>query len=591
MTADSNTELVEQGRSRFCLQLFPEASQWATPVVIALAVISVLYGALLAIGQTDVMRLIAYTSISHFGFIVLGIFAMTSTGFAGSTLYMVNHGFTTAALFLIAAMMVSRRGSKRISDFGGWQRVTPVLAGSFLVAGLSGLALPGLGAFVAEFLTLVGTFQRYPIPAVIATFGIILAALYILLMYKRMATGPVPESAAGTRDLGSREKWVVAPAHRPVPRPRLLPEAGPRHDQPGGVDHPRLHGSRRPGAHRPRQRGRGREVSAIAVSRAARAVRRGDAQLRRAPAAPHRLRVRPHRGARRGLRPPGDPVSRSRSPSPSSGWSARFLAVVLVAVNNQTSTAGLASGTGVKGSVVIDGPALFLQGAVLVLSFMGVLTMAERLGGVGSDAFTPMGAATPGSGQEALAVRAGLATSEVFPLALFSIGGMMLFLAAGDLITMFVALEVLSLPLYILVGLARRRRLLSQEASLKYFLLGSFSSAFFLFGTALLFGYSGSVYLSDIADAITNGQSMMNGLLVPGVAARGGRPAVQDRRSAVPRVGPGRLRGRTRPRSPGGWRPRRSSRRSARSCAWSTSASPATGGTGRRPSPSSRSSR
>jgi NADH-quinone oxidoreductase subunit N len=194
-----------------------------------------------------------------------------------------------------------------------------------------------------------------------------------------------------------------------------------------------------------------------------------------------------------------------------------FLAVVLVAVNNQTSTAGLASGTGVKGSVVIDGPALFLQGAIIVLSLMSVLTMAERLGGVGSDAFTPMGAATPGSGQEALAVRAGLATSEVFPLALFSVGGMMLFPAAGDLITMFVALEVLSLPLYILVGLSRRRRLLSQEASLKYFLLGSFSSAFFLFGTALLFGYSGSVYLSDIADAIGTGQSMMNGLLVPGV--------------------------------------------------------------------------
>ena len=199
------------GMIRFCLQLFPEASQWATPVVITLAVISVLYGALLAIGQTDIMRLIAYTSISHFGFIVLGIFAMTSTGFAGSTLYMVNHGFTTAALFLIAAMMVSRRGSKRIADFGGWQRVTPVLAGSFLVAGLSGLALPGLGAFVAEFLTLVGTFQRYPVAAVIATVGIILAALYILLTYKRMATGPAPESAVGTLDLGARERWVVAP--------------------------------------------------------------------------------------------------------------------------------------------------------------------------------------------------------------------------------------------------------------------------------------------------------------------------------------------------------------------------------------------
>ena len=199
------------GMIRFCLQLFPEASQWATPVVIALAVLSVLYGALLAVGQGDVMRLIAYTSVSHFGFIVLGIFAMTTTGFAGSTLYMVNHGFTTAALFLFAGMMVVRRGSKRIADFGGWQRVTPLLAGSFLVAGLSGLALPGLGAFVAEFLTLAGTFQRYPVPATLATIGIIFAALYILLMYKRMATGPVPESANGTRDLGGRERWVVAP--------------------------------------------------------------------------------------------------------------------------------------------------------------------------------------------------------------------------------------------------------------------------------------------------------------------------------------------------------------------------------------------
>jgi NADH-quinone oxidoreductase subunit M len=199
------------GMIRFCLQLFPEASHWATPVVIALAVISVLYGALLAIGQTDIMRLIAYTSISHFGFIVLGIFAMTSTGFAGSTLYMVNHGFTTAGLFLAAGMMVSRRGSKRIDDFGGWQKLTPVLAGSFLVAGLSGLALPGLGAFVAEFLTLVGTFQRYPVPAVLATLGIILAALYILVTYKRMAHGPLSESTAGTRDIGAREKWVVGP--------------------------------------------------------------------------------------------------------------------------------------------------------------------------------------------------------------------------------------------------------------------------------------------------------------------------------------------------------------------------------------------
>ncbi|HEY7721496.1 MAG TPA: NADH-quinone oxidoreductase subunit M [Pedococcus sp.] len=199
------------GMIRFCLQLFPEASQWATPVVIVLAVISVLYGALLAIGQTDIMRLIAYTSVSHFGFIVLGIFALTTVGGAGSTLYMLNHGFATAALFLVGAMLVARRGSKRIPDFGGWQRVTPGLAGVFLVAGLSGLALPGLASFVSEFLVLLGTFQRYPVAAIIATTGIVLAALYILLMYKRMMTGPKPELTEPVHDWNLREKLVVAP--------------------------------------------------------------------------------------------------------------------------------------------------------------------------------------------------------------------------------------------------------------------------------------------------------------------------------------------------------------------------------------------
>jgi len=199
------------GMIRFCLQLFPEASKWATPVVIALAVISVLYGALLAIGQTDIMRLVAYTSISHFGFIVLGIFAFTTTAGAGSTLYMLNHGFSTAGLFLFAAMLISRRGSKRIPDFGGWQRVTPALGGIWLVAGLSGLALPGLGSFLSEFLVLVGTFQRHQVAAVLATAGMILAALYILLMYKRMMTGPRPVFAAPVPDLTVREKWVAGP--------------------------------------------------------------------------------------------------------------------------------------------------------------------------------------------------------------------------------------------------------------------------------------------------------------------------------------------------------------------------------------------
>jgi NADH-quinone oxidoreductase subunit M len=199
------------GMIRFCLPLFPEASKWATPAVITLAVIGILYGALLAIGQTDLKRLIAYTSISHFGFIVLGIFAMTSQGQSGSTLYMVNHGFSTAALFLIAGFLISRRGSRLVSDFGGVQRVAPMLAGTFLVAGLSSLALPGLSSFVSEFLVLVGTYSRYQVAAVVGTGGIILASLYILLMYQRTMTGEPNEHTAKLPDLNVREAWVVAP--------------------------------------------------------------------------------------------------------------------------------------------------------------------------------------------------------------------------------------------------------------------------------------------------------------------------------------------------------------------------------------------
>jgi NADH-quinone oxidoreductase subunit M len=199
------------GMLTLCLPLFPEASKWAAPVILALAVVSVLYGALLAIGQTDLKRLIAYTSISHFGFIVLGIFAMTSTGQAGSTLYMVNHGFSTAALFLVAGMLIARRGSQRIDDYGGLQRSTPMLAAGFLLAGLSSLALPGLSSFISEFLVLAGTFTRYPAAAVLATLGIVLAALYILLTYQKMFTGPAKEYAAGWTDLNVREAWVIAP--------------------------------------------------------------------------------------------------------------------------------------------------------------------------------------------------------------------------------------------------------------------------------------------------------------------------------------------------------------------------------------------
>jgi NADH-quinone oxidoreductase subunit M len=196
---------------RYCLQLFPDASTWATPVILVLSLISIVYGALLAVGQRDIKRLVAYASISHFGFIILGIFAMTSQGQSGAALYMVNHGVSTAAWLLVAGFLISRRGSRLITDFGGVQKVAPLLAGTFLIGSLAILSLPGLGPFVSEFLVLVGTFSRYPVLGVIATFAIVLAALYVLVLYQRTMTGPVKSGIESMKDLRLRELVVVGP--------------------------------------------------------------------------------------------------------------------------------------------------------------------------------------------------------------------------------------------------------------------------------------------------------------------------------------------------------------------------------------------
>jgi len=199
------------GMIRFCIQLFPDATKTFTPLIITLAVISIIYGAFMAIGQRDIKGLIAFTSISHFGFITMGIFAMTSQGMSGAALYMVNHGFSTAALFLIAGWMIWRRGSSTISDFGGLQRVTPVMAWAFFIAGMSSLALPGLSSFVSEFLVLVGTYTRYPVAAVIGTLGIVLAALYILIPVQKALHGSIVSGNESLKDLNIREKVAISP--------------------------------------------------------------------------------------------------------------------------------------------------------------------------------------------------------------------------------------------------------------------------------------------------------------------------------------------------------------------------------------------
>lgn len=191
------------------------------------------------------------------------------------------------------------------------------------------------------------------------------------------------------------------------------------------------------------------------------------------------------------------------------------LAAAVVSVAALWSDVDATGGTDVLGgSLLVDGPTLVLQGTIAVLALLAVLVIADRTD-TGEDAFTPQGASVPGSGYEEAARLAGLQQTEVYPLVLFATGGMLIFPATGDLLTLFVALEVLSLPLYLLTGLARRRRLLSQEASMKYFLLGSFASALLLFGIALLYGFSGSLRFADIAEAVRT-VTGMDGLLLAG---------------------------------------------------------------------------
>jgi NADH-quinone oxidoreductase subunit M len=199
------------GMLRYCLQLFPDASTYFRPMIVTLAIIGVIYGAVVAIGQADMMRLIAYTSISHFGFIIAGIFVMTSQGQSGSTLYMLNHGLSTAAVFLIAGFLVTRRGSRAIADYGGVQKVAPILAGTFLVSAMATLSLPGLAPFVSEFLVLLGTFNRYWLAGAFGVTALVLAAIYMLWLYQRVMTGPVAEGNERITDLRARELVVVAP--------------------------------------------------------------------------------------------------------------------------------------------------------------------------------------------------------------------------------------------------------------------------------------------------------------------------------------------------------------------------------------------
>jgi len=200
------------GFLRFCLPLFPHASLRAAEVIALLAVIGIIYGAAMALVQADIKRLVAYSSVSHLGFVVLGIFAFNQTALDGAVLQMVNHGLSTGALFLLVGMLYDRRHSRMIADFGGLTQVMPRFAAIFMLVTLASIGLPGLNGFVGEFLVLLGAFQAMPVFASVAALGIILAAVYMLWMYQRTMFGELTHAAnKSLADVTARELAVLVP--------------------------------------------------------------------------------------------------------------------------------------------------------------------------------------------------------------------------------------------------------------------------------------------------------------------------------------------------------------------------------------------
>jgi NADH-quinone oxidoreductase subunit M len=198
------------GFLRFGVYLFPQAAMWARPVLFTLAVIGIIYGAIAATMQRDLKRLVAYSSVAHLGFIVLGTFAFSSQAVTGAVIQMVNHGVSTGALFLLVGMIYERRHTREIAELRGIQHVAPIFAGVFTVVMLSSVGLPGLNGFVGEFLILIGSFDSARWWTIVATVGVVLAALYLLWAYQRVFHGEPDEANSSFKELNPKEGLLMA---------------------------------------------------------------------------------------------------------------------------------------------------------------------------------------------------------------------------------------------------------------------------------------------------------------------------------------------------------------------------------------------
>ncbi|MEX0743781.1 MAG: NADH-quinone oxidoreductase subunit M, partial [Actinomycetota bacterium] len=199
------------GILRFNLDLFPEASRYFADSINVLAVVGIVYGAIVAMMQTDVKRLVAYSSVSHMGFVILGIFTFTPEGMSGAVIQMVNHGLSTGLLFFVIGMLYERTHTREMGEMGGLGRVTPWIAAAFLVATLSSIGLPGLNNFVGEFLVVLGAFATNRLLGALAVTGVVLGAIYMLWAFQRTFQGPAPERFRNLHDMVPRELAAVVP--------------------------------------------------------------------------------------------------------------------------------------------------------------------------------------------------------------------------------------------------------------------------------------------------------------------------------------------------------------------------------------------